>query len=106
MNGRAADFAQQVHVTLIGRRGIAREGPQRREARHAQDDGGLALCQMGPIRQNVRGQDARLSSQILELCHERIERPPMMIATRVGFIGHYYLPHKGLDPGGDGGRAA
>jgi hypothetical protein len=33
----------------------------------------------------------------------------MMIATRVAFIGHYYMPHKGFDPGGDcggGGRAA
>jgi len=88
---------------------MAREGAQReRPVMRRLLIGGLPLCQDGDpsVKMGVWFKTPALPRPAPELCHRAYRAAPMIVATRVSFIGADVLADKGFDPGGDGRRAA
>ncbi|MCY1172074.1 hypothetical protein D9M73_122030 [compost metagenome] len=95
------DMADQIHIALVGRHGVARERPERGEAGRDEHGRGLALGEMAAIGQDMRGQHACRAGVCAHFVHQRIGRRAVMVAARIGFIGNDAVAHKGFDAGGD-----
>lgn len=94
----AADLAQEVHVAFIRGHGVAGQRPQRGQPALLQDMRCFGLAEVATARQDVRGQNSGLTSLPPHLIDQLIQRGAMMIAARIGFVGHHHLAHEAFDP--------
>jgi hypothetical protein len=97
-------LADQVHIALVGRSGVAGERTQQGQAGLLEHRRRLALVEVAAIGQDMRRQHAHRARLLLEFVDQRIGRP-VAVAARILLIGDHNVANERFDPCGDFRRA-